>query len=246
MTRIIFDAVQLLFQNPLLPVSEKTYTLKKAPCSFIADSYEECTKKLLSGPFLQELLDFSEFEKDNINEETIELLEPYLTLKNNEGEAVYTPEIAKKASAALAGLCTWSAAMSDYYKASKVVKPKMKLLELKAAALEEAQAKLASAQAELDEVNALKAGLKKKFDDEMAKKQALQDKAMKTKKKMDQANRLINSLEDNKIRWKQNKENFKKEKLQLVGDVAKACAFVSYCGPFNSEFRNLLTNQYFE
>jgi len=33
--------------------------------------------------------------------------------------------------------------------------------------------------------------------------------------------------------------------MRLVGNVAKACAFVSYCGPFNAEFRNLLTDQYF-
>jgi hypothetical protein len=35
----------------------------------------------------------------------------------------------------------------------------------------------------------------------MAEKNALQEKANKTKKKMEQANRLINSLQDNKDRW---------------------------------------------
>jgi len=34
-------------------------------------------------------------------------------------------------------------------------------------------------------------------------------------------------------------------KQRLVGDVAKACAFVSYCGPFNSEFRAKLLDEYF-
>jgi len=34
-------------------------------------------------------------------------------------------------------------------------------------------------------------------------------------------------------------------KQRLVGDVAKACAFVSYCGPFNSEFRTKLLDEYF-
>lgn len=33
--------------------------------------------------------------------------------------------------------------------------------------------------------------------------------------------------------------------MQLVGDVAKACAFVSYCGPFNAAFRNKLITDYF-
>jgi dynein heavy chain len=33
--------------------------------------------------------------------------------------------------------------------------------------------------------------------------------------------------------------------LRLVGDVAKACAFVSYCGPFNSDFRTKLLDEYF-
>ena len=42
------------------------------------------------------------------------------------------------------------------------------------------------------------------------------------------------------------KENeFKSLKQRLVGDVAKACAFVSYCGPFNADFRDKLLNEYF-
>ena len=41
------------------------------------------------------------------------------------------------------------------------------------------------------------------------------------------------------------KNEFKSTKQRLVGNVAKACAFVSYCGPFNAEFRNLLSESYF-
>ena len=99
-------------------------------------------------------------------------------------------------------------------------------------------ANLSAAEAELKETQELKATLKKKFDDQMAEKNALQEKAAKTRKKMDQANRLINSLKDNKERWIQNANEFKSLKQKLVGDVAKACAFVSYCGPFNSDFRS--------
>jgi dynein heavy chain len=62
---------------------------------------------------------------------------------------------------------------------------------------------------------------------------------------MDQANRLINSLEDNKVRWIGNAKEFASTKKKLVGNVAKACAFVSYCGPFNTEYRKKLTADYF-
>lgn len=64
----------------------------------------------------------------------------------------------------MAGLCTWAAAMSDYYKASKIVKPKLRLLEQRKAELAEAEEKLAAANTELAEVNRLKAELKAKFD----------------------------------------------------------------------------------
>lgn len=64
----------------------------KQNIDFIADSFEEYTKTtLINSNFLKNLLDFSTNEKDNINEETIELLEPYLTLKQPaNGEDVFT------------------------------------------------------------------------------------------------------------------------------------------------------------
>lgn len=80
----------------------------------------------------------------------------------------------------------------------------------------------------------------------MAKKDALAADAAATRKKMDQATRLINSLGDNRVRWEETSRAFNQQKTELVGNVAKACAFVSYCGPFNSEFRNKLTLDYFQ
>jgi dynein heavy chain len=153
--------------------------------------------------------------------------------------------MAKEASNALEGMCIWAQAMRDYHEQSKIVNPKLKLLEIKDANLREAEANAAAAEAELSEVKAFQAKLKAEFDESQAVVQGLQDKAMKTKRKMDQASRLISSLDDNKVRWEKNAENFKKEKKALVGDVAKACAFVSYCGPFNAEFRRKLLNDYF-
>ena len=75
--------------------------------------------------------------------------------------------------------------MSDYHNQSKIVKPKLELLEIKEASQRVALKKLAEAEAELDECNQLKARLKKKYDDQMNEKQKLQDRAAKTRRKMD-------------------------------------------------------------
>ena len=169
----------------------------------------------MTGPLLANLLHFSSNEKDQINEETIELLEPYLTLSpaDDPDKKLFDPEIAKQTSAALYGLCTWAAAMSDYHKQSKIVKPKLHMLEVKTVSLAEAQAKLAEAKGQLDEVNAVKAELRARYETEVTKKQELADAAAKTRKKMDQANRLINSLQDNKVRWKESRNMFQQTKM---------------------------------
>lgn len=175
--RIIFDCVNLLFMQPLDSVQPKMVEVAKAEHPFIQDSYDNHAKQQLTGPLLQNLLYFSSNEKDQINEETIELLEPYLELRdsNDPEKKLFDPEVAKVTSSALWGLCTWAGAMSDYHKQSKIVKPKLHMLEVKTVALTEAQNKLAEAKAQLDEVNAVKAELRARYDGEVAKKQELAD-----------------------------------------------------------------------
>jgi len=153
---------------------------------FVADSYDQHTKQTLSSAnFLKDLLEFSNMEKDNINEETIELLHPYLSFQTLDGQDIYTPEVAAKSSSALVGMAIWTAAMSDYHKQSKIVKPKLRLLEIKMGELKEAEANLAAAEAELKGVQELQARLRKTFEDAMAEKTRLSESAAKTRKKMD-------------------------------------------------------------
>eukprot|EP00971_Amphidinium_carterae_P111738 2212984-Amphidinium_carterae.1 len=69
---------------------------------------------------------------------------------------------------------------------------------------------------------------------------ALQASAAEMQKKMDAANRLLSGLSGENARWTEDSKNFAVKRKRLIGDVAVVCAFVTYCGPFNSEFRDKL------
>jgi len=54
---------------------------------------------------------------------------------------------------------------------------------------------------------------------------------------LDLANRLVNGLADEKIRWTEKNARLGQEKLTMIGDAVVSAAFVSYIGPFSADFR---------
>lgn len=74
----------------------------------------------------------------------------------------------------------------------------------------------------------------------MKQKQALEEDAMATQKKMDSATALITALAGEEGRWSEQSKEFDDTIDRLTGDCAMASAFISYLGPFNKEFRELL------
>jgi dynein heavy chain len=247
--KLTFDGLQILMSKPVLEVKPEEKFIAKISAPFIMDSYETYAKKeLLDMNFLGNILDFAANDKDNINDETCELLEPYL--RHNEDPAknwspwekfpVLDPGNAKSASGAAAGLCKFVGAMVQYHFAAKIVKPKMDALKVAEARLAKAMAELSAAEAELNKVLAEVAVLDAELGEAQAKMKALQDDAAAMQRKMDAANRLLNGLSGENTRWTEDAKNFALRRSRLVGDVACVCSFVVYCGPFNSEFRDKL------
>ncbi|KAM6127972.1 dynein axonemal heavy chain 8 [Pterocles gutturalis] len=226
----IMDCCLLLFQKQLDPV---TMDPGKPCCK---PSWAE-SLKLMSGPFLQSL---QQFPKDSINEETVELLQPYFNMED------YTLENAKKVCGNVAGLLSWTQAMAIFYGVNRDVLPLKANLAKQEGRLKVANGELAEAQAVLDEKQAELDKVQAKFDAAMKEKMDLLNDAETCRRKMQAASALIDGLSGERVRWTQQSKEFKAQINRLVGDVLLCTGFLSYCGPFNQTFRTLLLKDLWE
>lgn len=134
-------------------------------------------------------------------------------------------------------MCKWVINIVIYNGIYKKVKP---LMESSEAAEKLANEKLAELAVVMEKVRVIVEkvdGLKKQLDEAVAKKQAVEDDANALQLNLSLANRLVNGLADENIRWTNNVKQFEVEKLTMIGNALVSAAFVSYIGPFNSTFR---------
>lgn len=238
--KLVFDCVLILFQGPLGKVQPCTITMAKLDIAWFEPSFKPHALQMMSNPnFLNQLVEFGNQGKDLMNDETVELLSVYIDIEQ------FTPAVAKNASIAAEGLCTYVRAMKSYHEASKVVKPKIEALSIAETQMEAANKALVSAEQRLAACNKKLTELQTMFDSQMSKKKAIEEGALSLQKKMNQASELINGLAGERARWTEDAALFSDQKIRLVGDCAVSCAFVSYCGPFNQQFREYLVKDKF-
>uniref|UniRef100_A0A2K6F192 Dynein axonemal heavy chain 8 n=1 Tax=Propithecus coquereli TaxID=379532 RepID=A0A2K6F192_PROCO len=227
----IMDCVLLLFQKKIDPV---TMDPEKPCCK---PSWGESLKLMSATGFLWSL---QQFPKDTINEETVELLQPYFNMDD------YSFDSAKKVCGNVAGLLSWTLAMATFYGINREVLPLKANLAKQEGRLAVANTELGKAQALLDEKQAELDKVQAKFDAAMNEKMDLLNDADTCRKKMQAASTLIDGLSGEKVRWTQQSKEFKAQINRLVGDVLLCTGFLSYLGPFNQIFRNYLLKDQWE
>uniref|UniRef100_A0A4W5PTB6 Dynein axonemal heavy chain 5 n=1 Tax=Hucho hucho TaxID=62062 RepID=A0A4W5PTB6_9TELE len=224
----IMDCVLLLFQRRVNTVKidpEKNCTMP---------SWQESLKLMTAGNFLGSL---QQFPKDSINEEMVELLLPYFDMPD------YTLETAKRVCGNVAGLASWTKAMASFFSINKEVLPLKANLAVQQNRLAIANIDLQTAQAELDDKQAELDVVQAEYEKAMMEKQTLLEDAERCRHKMQTASSLISGLAGEKERWTEQKWRHEPTYVCLLpgsGDILLATAFLSYSGPFNQEFRNLL------
>ncbi|KAI3374766.1 hypothetical protein L3Q82_021323, partial [Scortum barcoo] len=221
----IMDCCLLLFQKKLdlVTIDPERHCIKP--------SWGEALKLISAAGFMTSL---QQFQKDKINEETVELLQPYFDMED------YTMENAKKVCGNVAGLLQWTRAMATFFGINKEVLPLKANLAVQESRLRVANNELSKAEAQLAEKQAEFDKVKAKCDAAMKEKQDLLDDAEMCRNKMQAASALIDGLSGEKVRWIEQSKEFKSQINRLVGDVLQLTGFLSYCGPFNQTFRDML------
>lgn len=193
------------------------------------------SKTLLTGNFLKRVL---EFAKDSINEETIELVDPYLRMDD------YNFETGQRVCGNVAGLLSWTVAMTKFFEINKEVLPLKDNLIVQEIRLKAAMTDLNTAQAQLDEKEKELNATMQQYNSAMTEKQELMDDAETCKRKMETASALINGLADERERWTEQSKEFKVLIQRLVGDALICTGFLSYQGPFNQDYRTLMSKEW--
>ena len=202
--------------------------LKKTP------TWDESKKQLGDASFMTKLL---EFNKDLLDDALLKKIAKFTASPD------FVPDVVGKVSGAARGLCLWVRAMESYGSVAKDVAPKR--LKLKGAQdnLSKKQAALKIAQDALAEVLAKVKALSDKYDSSMSRKQALEDELADLEGKLERAEKLVTGLAGEKGRWEASILSYEQLLGNLAGDVVIASAFMSYAGPFPSEYREELVRQ---
>ncbi|NXS46386.1 DYH9 protein, partial [Balaeniceps rex] len=178
--------------------------------------------------FLDSLI---KFDKENIHENCLKALQPYLQ------DPKFKPEFVTTKSYAAAGLCSWVVNIVRFHEVYCDVEPKRQALSKANAELAAAQDKLASIKAKIARLNENLRKLTAKFEKATSDKLKCQQEAEATACTITLANRLVGGLASENVRWAEAVKDFKQRQSTLCGDVLLTTAFVSYLGYFTKKYR---------
>ncbi|XP_040202767.1 dynein heavy chain 2, axonemal [Rana temporaria] len=192
-------------------------------------TWAEAKRQLGEPNFIKQLINF---DKDNISERVLKKIGQYCVLPD------FQPDIVGRVSLAARSLCMWVCAMEMYGRIFRVVEPKRARMNAAMAQLAEKQASLAEAQNKLREVGEHLEQLKMQYEEKLAQKEALREEAELMEVKLQRAGTLVTGLAGEKSRWEETVKGLEQDLGFLVGDCLLASAFLSYMGPFLSNYRD--------
>ncbi|EAX96997.1 Dynein heavy chain family protein [Trichomonas vaginalis G3] len=211
-------------------VVEALMTLLGKPCSF-----QQAKVEMKDPGFIGRL---TNFDKDHIPKSTLKKLQRYRAMPELD------PKVAARSSTAASLLACWVMAMIRYGEAYQNVYPYMQKVALMKQAFEEKRIEYETKQKDLAELRAKLEQLRKDRDAQQAASDKLQQEARSTEIKLKRSNDLVNGLVGERTRWEESIKNFDQLLEWLPGDCFLAAAFLVYCGPFSTDYRQQLIGKW--
>ncbi|KNC97489.1 uncharacterized protein SPPG_07404 [Spizellomyces punctatus DAOM BR117] len=209
-------------------VMEAVMVLKKSE-----PTWDEAKRQLGNPYFIKQLINF---DKDNISDKILKRINQYCADEN------FQPDVVGRVSGAAKSLCMWVRAMESYGTIFRQVAPKREKLRLAQETLEKKQKSLREAKAKLQEIQDKLVELKTQYDDKVGLKEKLRQDSELTELKLQRAEQLVSGLAGERDRWERSIKNYEEAMGYLPGDCLLAAAFLSYAGPFPSNYRQALVN----
>jgi dynein heavy chain len=194
-------------------------------------SWNEAKKQLGDPNFLNRLINY---DKDQLVDSLLNKVSKFTT------KPEFDPETVGAVSKAAKSLCMWVRAMEVYGRIAKDVAPKRAKVQTAMRQLSEKQELLASAKASLQEITDKVLALKEKYNENVSNKERLKQESEDLEIKLERATALVDGLGGERERWEGSIARYDEQFAALPGDCLVAAAFLSYCGPFPSEYRSVL------
>jgi len=191
-------------------------------------------KELSDASFINTLKNFN---KDNISTKTIHRVEKYTSRPDMD------PDDVSNISKAAGELWGWVLAMEKYAKAFRDIEPKRIKVNMLKERLAKSEEELAFLQNQFRTFKEALEQLEEKLQRTTEEKEQFRQSALELKIRLERADKLVFSLATSKERWGTRKRQLEEQYENLVGDAVLSSAFLSYAGPFPSEYRDDLYNK---
>jgi dynein heavy chain len=180
------------------------------------------------------LTNLKSFDKDNVKDSIIAKISKFIKSPSFAADEV------SKVSKAAGALCVWCHAIHLYAGVAKEVAPKRARLKTAQDGLAMKQQDLTKAKNALEVATTKLAKLREQYDCSVSKKNQLTSEALDLEDKLSRAEKLINGLSGEYIRWTKSIHDIENQSSTILGDVVISSAFLSYAGPFDAEYRSKL------
>jgi dynein heavy chain len=188
-------------------------------------------KIMMSNPnaFISELVNY---DKTKITDKM------HKAIKKFTNDDRFDPEKIAKKSGAGKSLCSFVCAMDKYTEVSKIVAPKKLALAQAEKELEVAQNDLKGKQAALQLVRNKIHALQNNYKMSQQTLEELNKQKETTELQLGRAEKLVNGLADEAVRWGESIVILETELINMMGNVVLGAGFISYVGTFTQEYRN--------